>query len=171
MLILPTKGKWFRMILAGIKPEEYREMKPYYRKRFQTIGLLDAYGLPTVNKVNVMFRNGYSGNAPSFIANVSLDIKTGREEWGAESGKEYYTLRIHEIHENVVTNAPEMKNLNGAKRRKVRDRMDRCCGTCKWHEYDDISGDFVCVNGDSDCCADWTDYSDSCEEWEERDER
>lgn len=97
MLILPTKGKWFRMILDRIKLEEYREMKPYYRKRFQTIGLLDSYGLPTINKVNVMFRNGYSGNAPSFIANVSLDIKTGREEWGAEPGKEYYTLRIHEI--------------------------------------------------------------------------
>lgn len=97
MLILPTKGKWFYMIFNKIKPEEYREMKPYYRKRFQTIGLLDSYGLPTVNRVDVMFRNGYSGNAPSFVANVSLDIKTGREEWGAEPGKEYYTLHIHEI--------------------------------------------------------------------------
>ncbi|MCI7129625.1 MAG: ASCH domain-containing protein [Lachnospiraceae bacterium] len=97
MLILPTKGKWFRMILDRVKLEEYREIKPYYTKRFRTIGLLDAYGLPTVNKVNVMFRNGYSGNAPYFLANVSLDIKIGREEWGAESGKEYYALRIHEI--------------------------------------------------------------------------
>lgn len=101
MLILPTKGKWFQMILNRTKPEEYREMKPYYRKRFQAIGLLDAYGLPTVNQVNVMFRNGYSSNAPSFIANVSLDIKTGREEWGAEPGKEYYTLRIHEINKDI----------------------------------------------------------------------
>lgn len=101
MLILPTKRKWFYLILERIKPEEYREMKPYYRKRFQTIGLLDAYGLPTVNKVNVMFRNGYSQNAPSFIANVSLYIKTGREEWGAEPEKEYYTLRIHEINEDI----------------------------------------------------------------------
>lgn len=99
MLILPTKGKWFRMVLDGAKLEEYREIKPYYTKRFQTIGLLDDYGLPTVNKANVMFRNGYSGNAPYFVANVSLDIKTGREEWGAESGKEYYALRIHEIRE------------------------------------------------------------------------
>lgn len=102
MLILPTKGKWFQMILNRTKLEEYREMKPYYRKRFQTIGLLDAYGLPTVNQVNVMFRNGYSGNAPSFIANVNLDIKTGREEWGAEPGKEYYTLRIREISKKTV---------------------------------------------------------------------
>ena len=97
MLILPTKGKWYHMIEKRIKLEEYREIKPYYRKRFHTIGLLDNYGLPTVNRVDVMFRNGYSGNAPSFVANVSLDIKTGREEWGAEPGKEYYALRIHEI--------------------------------------------------------------------------
>lgn len=88
------------MILSGIKLEEYREIKPYYTKRFQTIGLLDVYGLPTVNRVNVMFRNGYSGKAPSFVANVSLDIKGGHEEWGAEPGKEYYALRIHEIREN-----------------------------------------------------------------------
>lgn len=99
MLILPTKGKWFDMILDGVKLEEYREIKPYYTKRFQTIGLLDVYGLPTLSKADVMFRNGYSGNAPSFVANVSLDIKTGCEEWGAESGKEYYALRIHEIRE------------------------------------------------------------------------
>lgn len=100
MLILPIKEKWFRMILDGVKLEEYREIKPYYTKRFQTIGLLDKYGLPTVNRVNVMFRNGYSGNAPSFVADVGLDIKTGREEWGAEPGKEYYALRIHEIKED-----------------------------------------------------------------------
>lgn len=97
MLILPTKGKWFHMILDRIKLEEYREIKPYYTTRFKTVGILDEYGLPTINKVNVMFRNGYGANVPYFIANVSLDIKTGREEWGAEPGKEYYALRIHEI--------------------------------------------------------------------------
>lgn len=97
MLILPTKGKWFNMILDGIKLEEYRDQKPYYRSRFHTIGLLDDYGLPTVNEVNVMFRNGYSSTAPSFVAKVSLDIKTGREDWGAEPGKEYYALKILSI--------------------------------------------------------------------------
>ena len=97
MLILPTKRKWFLMILDGVKLEEYREIKPYYTRRFQTIELLDDYGLPTVNEVGVMFCNGYSGNAPSFIANVSIDIKTGREDWGAEPGKEYYSLRIHQV--------------------------------------------------------------------------
>lgn len=46
--------------------------------------------------------------------------------------------------------------------------MDKCCGTCKYHLFEKVSFGFVCVNGDSEYCADWTDYNDSCEEWEER---
>lgn len=47
----------------------------------------------------ICFRNGYGSSRPEFIAECSLDIKTGREEWGAEKGKEYYTLKIHQITE------------------------------------------------------------------------
>lgn len=46
--------------------------------------------------------------------------------------------------------------------------MNECCGTCKWHRYENTSQGFVCVNEESDYCADWTDYKDSCEEWEEK---
>ena len=46
--------------------------------------------------------------------------------------------------------------------------MDKCCGTCKWHKFENISDGFVCVNSDSDYCADWTEYGDSCEEWEKK---
>lgn len=38
-----------------------------------------------------------TGNSPSFEALCSLDIKTGRPEWGAEPNKEYYTLKIVEV--------------------------------------------------------------------------
>lgn len=34
-LILPTKEKWFRMIAAGEKWDEYREIKPYYTSRLK----------------------------------------------------------------------------------------------------------------------------------------
>lgn len=40
--------------------------------------------------------------------------------------------------------------------------MERCCGTCKWHWYENVDEDFVCTNIDSEYCADWTDYADSC---------
>ena len=97
MLILPIKKKWFDMILSGEKKEEYREIKPYYRSRLRNDGFLDKYGLPTLYQGCVVFRNGYSGNSPSFVALCSIDIKTGRCEWGAEMGRVYYVLKILEI--------------------------------------------------------------------------
>lgn len=42
----------------------------------------------------------------------------------------------------------------------------RICGTCRWHKHEDISDGWVCVNDQSDYCADWTDYDDTCDEWE-----
>ena len=38
MLTLPIKKKWFDMILFGEKKEEYREIKPYWTKRFSFFG-------------------------------------------------------------------------------------------------------------------------------------
>ena len=97
MLILPIKKRWFDMIASGEKKEEYREIKPYYRKRFETIGPLDVYGLPVVNKTRVIFRNGYSTKSPQIEAEVTLDIKEGRPEWGSEPGAECYVLKILRI--------------------------------------------------------------------------
>lgn len=33
ILYLPLKKKWYEMIESGEKPEEYREDKPYWRRR------------------------------------------------------------------------------------------------------------------------------------------
>ena len=101
MLILPIKKRWFDMIRSGEKREEYREIKPYYRKRFETIGLLDAYGFPVVNKVCVILRNGYSAKSPQIEAEVTLDIGYGKPEWGAEPDKECYVLEIIENKEGA----------------------------------------------------------------------
>ena len=46
--------------------------------------------------------------------------------------------------------------------------MDECCGNCKYHQYEDISQGWVCCNKYSEYIADWTDYTDCCEEWESR---
>lgn len=45
---------------------------------------------------------------------------------------------------------------------------DKVCGTCKYHQYEDITDGWVCVNDESEYLADWTMFDDSCEEWEER---
>ena len=97
MMILPIKKKWFDMILSGEKKEEYREIKPYYKSRFHTAGLIDRYGLPTISNARITFRNGYSANSPVIDAICTLDIKTGRAEWGAGPGKEYYVLKIESV--------------------------------------------------------------------------
>lgn len=49
--------------------------------------------------------------------------------------------------------------------------MDKICGECKWHWCEDlgfIKSDWYCVNPDSDYCMDSTDYTDTCDEWEQR---
>ena len=101
MLTLPIMGKWFNMILSGEKKEEYREIKPYYMTRFKKIFDMhpNSYIPDGTDTREIRFRNGYGSSRPEFVAECSLDIKTGREEWGAEPGKEYYTLKIHQITE------------------------------------------------------------------------
>lgn len=48
--------------------------------------------------------------------------------------------------------------------------MDRInyCGTCKYHRTDKNSGDWICTNPESEYFADYTEYADWCEEWEEK---
>ena len=95
MLTLPIKKKWFDMILLGEKQEEYREIKPYYESRFRNAWKGSLIGGNAHREI--MFRNGYSKTSPSFIARCTLSVGTGKEEWGAEKGKEYFVLTIHEI--------------------------------------------------------------------------
>ena len=94
MLTLPIKKKWFDMILSGEKKEEYRNFTKYYRKRFLNIWGYGAYwGEPK----QVIFKNGYRKDSPSFVATCTLAIGFGKEEWGAERGKQYYILTIRSI--------------------------------------------------------------------------
>lgn len=95
MLTLPIKKKWFDMILSGEKKEEYREITPYYETRFKNLWKGSLIG--GLEERKIMFRNGYSKNSPSFIAKCSAKIGTGNPKWGAEEGKLYYILEIHEI--------------------------------------------------------------------------
>lgn len=49
----------------------------------------------------VLFRNGYGNDKPYFIAECSLRIGIGKEEWGAEPGEKYYILEIKKIPEQI----------------------------------------------------------------------
>lgn len=95
------------MILSGEKKEEYREIKHYYDTR-----LVKWLGFPkseiesvkellrqqeTLKRHEIVFRNGYSANSPQITALCTLSIGEGKSEWGADQGKEYYVLKLHEI--------------------------------------------------------------------------
>lgn len=82
-LHLTLKKKWFEMILSGEKKEEYREIKPYWEKRFNPTYTDYAIGNSPKSTIyntfyirrdlggvvydKVEFQNGYSKNAPKIL--------------------------------------------------------------------------------------------------------
>lgn len=102
MLTLPIKKKWFDMIKSGIKKEEYREIKPYWTKRFiKRLYGLSIYTDNTIKEAQgtLVFKNGYQRNAPKIKCFVNLVQDYGNPDWGAEEGKLYYVLKILSVEE------------------------------------------------------------------------
>lgn len=108
VLRLTLKKKWFDMIASGEKKEEYREIKKHWVDRLceshkGSIGgdLMDKHKViaHTLKQWDaVIFKNGYSGGAPLVSLKIlSVEIRTGKEEWGAEPGKEYFVIKLGEI--------------------------------------------------------------------------
>ena len=54
------------------------------------------------------------------------------------------------------------------KEMKTEREQNEVCGTCKYHCHANLDNDWVCENEDSEYYADWTEYNDSCEDWEGR---
>lgn len=86
MLTLPIKKKWFDMILSGKKKEEYRERTKYYKGRFFNLfDIIDECNGELINPFEenpereIVFRNGYSKNSPSFVAKCTLSVGTVEE--------------------------------------------------------------------------------------------
>jgi hypothetical protein len=85
MLHLTIKKKWFDMIAAGIKREEYREIKPHWDKQ--------------INKPHnvIRMRNGYSKDSPVLeVELLGVTRGVGRAEWGAPEC-EVYILKLGKI--------------------------------------------------------------------------
>lgn len=112
MLTLPIKRKWFDMIRNYDKEHEYRDICPYYIKRFSNLFevseqyLIDMIKLSkksnetiilNCSKKQLCLRNGYSSKSPSIIVDTHLLIGKGMKEWGAEDKTIYFVLKILEI--------------------------------------------------------------------------
>lgn len=109
-LILPLKKQWFDMIASGEKKEEYREITPYWCRRFLDTGDLRIVYLDEetiefmVNESifklrqfsKVTFTLGYPKREDTSrrmtFNKPKIRIGTGNPEWGAEEGKKYFVI-------------------------------------------------------------------------------
>lgn len=99
MLVLPMKKKWFDLILAGEKKQEFREYKPYWTSRvnkWETANGEESIAGGRVYRREVVFKNlhpilfvnGYGANVPRFIGwsnGYSMRVKGNHKEWGEEA--------------------------------------------------------------------------------------
>ena len=112
--------KWFDMILAGKKKEEYREIKPSYANRFLekdnnwtftkscVNDVLKGYDTPLViNYLRrtlkdapkyIIFYHAYKTDRPMVKLELkSIRIAKGKKGWGAIKGQWYFVLELGEI--------------------------------------------------------------------------
>ncbi len=137
MMILPIKRKWLEAIRTGEKTEEYRSISPYYAARFkryiglefsrlreetveQTIRGATSKGKeirviqsdeistgPGAVFEGIVLRAGYSLSSPAIEIGGHITIGTGRPEWGAEPGVEYYVLSIETVTDLITDSKSE----------------------------------------------------------------
>lgn len=86
VLRLTLKKKWFDMIKAGIKKEEYREIKRYWIQRLcDEVEYENNYGnWEGVFKkfTHVEFKNGYAKDAPTILVEFKgIRIGKAKPEW------------------------------------------------------------------------------------------
>lgn len=91
-LNLVLKKKWFEMIEAREKTEEYREIKLYWMKRI----FKRRFSFVT-------FSYGYTKRRITFFLD-GIEVATGRTEWGAEPGVNYYVIKLGERVPDFVAN-------------------------------------------------------------------
>ena len=124
ILHLPVKAKWYNMQESGEKPEEYREINPYWIVRlFEMVDdeitgnyvpvdkktAEHIYSHPDCSELfedaivgfdirprhsHVLFRYGYTNRC--FIHRIdSITIGRGKPEWGAPTDRDVFIIRHH----------------------------------------------------------------------------
>lgn len=108
ILYLSLKKEWFDLIKAGVKREEYREMKPYWEKRLvkktESIRLYNSpWEQPCTDMVkytfkkftHVVFRNGYGDKKPMMKFKITkMSIGEGNPELGAPKGEDVFIIKF-----------------------------------------------------------------------------
>ena len=80
------------MIKSGEKKEEYREIKPYWSKRF--LGhkaMLNPFSF-------VLIRNGYSSDSPTILIQCKgISIGNAKPEWSDNWQGEVFVIKLGDI--------------------------------------------------------------------------
>ena len=98
LLHLNLHKEYYDLILKKRKPEEYRELKPYWNRIFQggKVKIKGRYYHPT--DVNICFSNGYSKDRRQMIVSFRcLVVREGNPNWGAKLLRQYYVLVLGDI--------------------------------------------------------------------------
>lgn len=96
-LKLVLKKKWYDMIASGEKKEEYRELTTYWERRLWEFADYTDYLCWPREYDTVTFYLGYAKDRPSMTFKwLGTDISTGKPEWGAEPGKDYFIIKLGE---------------------------------------------------------------------------
>ena len=115
-LQMSLKTKWFEMTKSGEKTEDYREINEYWFKRlvyhWKEHFLSSKMSQPTQQNIEFILNGGCFG-FNDFYSNImtlgyprkddkeriikfehtGIEIREGREEWGAEPGKLYFVIK------------------------------------------------------------------------------
>ena len=117
-LQLSLKTKWFEMTKSGVKTEDYRDLTPYWAKRFMlynekeetkdfwetlcglysnghSFGVFKDNLKPKKFENNIMTLGYPKGNDLERILKLEhkgIEIRTGNPDWGAEEGKLYFVI-------------------------------------------------------------------------------
>lgn len=110
ILHLPLKARWYDMQESGEKPEEYREITPYWIKRLVDSNSLGRKMLCNVPGVaaslmasgcvqikpytHVLFRYGYTRR--TFLHRIdSITVGRGNPAWGAPEDRDVFIIKHH----------------------------------------------------------------------------
>ncbi len=100
-LHLTLKKKWFDMILSGEKKEEYRETKPYWKRRFCIYPNTDTFLCHSFDTIK--FTNGYAKNAPTFeIECLGIEIGKAKPEWSDNWQGEVFIIKLGNVLSNQI---------------------------------------------------------------------
>jgi len=113
VLDLVLTHKWYDMTESGEKPEEYRNLCPYWCKRLMIdgIGCKHVYSLPYIgskaqcgitgtfckrgqhnNYTHVRFHRGYTSTIMTFEIR-DITIGKGNPDWGAPTDKDVFIIK------------------------------------------------------------------------------